>query len=63
MTELKTNYDLFIETIYNLKNSQGFYQRLWNSIQQQDEKVLKDYLNNLNIKFQDNVDVILWIEG
>lgn len=62
-TEPKTNYDLFIETVYNLKYSKGFYQRLWNNIQQQDEEELKYYLNNLDIKFKDSVDVILWIEG
>lgn len=63
MTQTKTNVELFIETIYSLKDSQAFYQRLWNSIQKQDKKQLENYFNSLYIKFYDCIDVINWIEN
>ena len=63
MTQTKTNYELFIETVHSLKDSQAFYQRLWNSIQKQDKKQLENYFNNLYIKFYDCIDVINWIES
>lgn len=64
MTQTKTNYELFIETVHSLKDSQGFYQRLWNSIQKlQEKKQLEIYFNGLYIKFYDCIDVINWIES
>lgn len=64
--ETKTNWDVFYETIKSLASSQGFYSRLYSTIQNWDDNELKekiDIVNNLNIKFKEPVDVILYLEG
>lgn len=64
--ETKTNWDVFYETIKSLASSQGFYSRLYSTIQSLDDNELKekiDIVNNLNIKFKEPVDVILYLEG
>lgn len=64
--ESKTNWDVFYETIKSLASSQGFYSRLYSTIQSWDTDELKekiDIVNNLDVKFKDPVDVILYLEG
>ena len=62
MTEEKTNWDVFYNTIKNLSGSQGFYTRLYNAIESWDADTLKekmDMVNNLDTKFNEPVDIIL----
>lgn len=64
--ETKTNWDVFYETIKSLASSQGFYSRLYSTIQSWDDNELKekiDIVNNLDVKFKEPVDVILYLEG
>lgn len=64
--ETKTNWDVFYETIKSLAGSQGFYSRLYSTIQNWDADELKekiDIVNNLDVKFKEPVDVILYLEG
>lgn len=61
-----TNYELFLNTVNSLKNSQGFYSRLYNQIQEMDDEQklkLQEQINNIEPKFKDVVDVILYLEG
>lgn len=61
-----TNYELFLNTVNSLKNSQGFYSRLYNQIQEMDDEQrleLEEQINNIEPKFKDVVDVILYLEG
>ena len=64
--ETKSNWDVFYETIKSLASSQGFYSRLYSTIQSWNEDELKekiDTVNNLDVKFKEPVDVILYLEG
>jgi hypothetical protein len=64
--ETKSNWDVFYETIESLAGSQGFYSRLYSTIQSWDADELKekiDIVNNLDVKFKEPVDVILYLEG
>lgn len=57
------NEKLFAKTIINLKNSQGFYCRLYNCVQEMDGEqfaILRDELAQQN--FTDELDVVLWLE-
>lgn len=61
----KTNFEVFMETVKNLSSSQGFYSRLWNTICEMSEDDLdraKEQLNNLDTKFNDSVDVVMFLE-
>ena len=60
------NYKMFLYTVRNLASSQGFYSRLQNEIDSWDEDKqaeVKEYLNNLPQRFNEPVDVILFLEG
>ena len=64
--QTKTNWDVFYNTIKNLSGSQGFYSRLYDTIESWDADTLKekmDMVNNLDTKFNEPVDVILYLEG
>lgn len=55
---------IFLNTILDLRNSQGFYSRLFNSICEMDD----DSINELgdivaNQNFTDSLDVVLWLEA
>lgn len=57
------NLKLFADTIITLMNSQGFYSRLYrsvNELNEDDYDGLTDILGKQN--FQDSVDVVLWLE-
>lgn len=61
---MNKNTKLFIDTIDSLANSQGFYSRLSNSIHrdiEEDSSILDDLDKNLP-KFNDSVEVILYLE-
>ena len=58
------NFTLFLETVNTLKTSQGFYSRLAQNLANMDDEQkesLKNYLNN-QPKFNDSVDVVLFLE-
>lgn len=58
------NFSLFLETVNTLKTSQGFYSRLAQDLANMDDEQkekLKNYLNN-QPKFNDSVDVVLFLE-
>ena len=59
------NYKMFVATVNTLKYSQGFYSRIARQLDEmsEDEKQKTiDYFNNLDIKFKDPVDVIMFLE-
>lgn len=61
---MNNNTKLFIETIDSLASSQGFYSRLSQQIHDainNDPKIIGK-LNNELPKFNDSVDVILYLE-
>lgn len=65
MNEVKSNYEMFLDCVNSLKNSQGFYSRLardLNEMDEEDKEALKEHLNN-QPQFKDPVDVIMFIEG
>lgn len=60
----KSNYEMFVDCVNTLKNSQGFYSRLANDLNNMDKdqiEELKEYLNSLP-QFKDQVDVVLFLE-
>lgn len=59
------SFEIFIDTIKNLANSQGYYARAYNTYldMTEEEKInLENYIN-LNKKYDDSIDVILDLEG
>lgn len=62
---MKTNYDMFVETINELALSQGIYQRLKRDIENTSEDDIKQFKNNINKlpQFKDKVDIVMYIEG
>lgn len=64
--ETKNNWSLFYKTVSTLANSQGFYSRIWSELSEMSDSELseiKDKINNLDTKFNDTVDVIMFLEG
>lgn len=57
----QNNYELLFNTVKSLWNSQGFYGRVLNSLVNMDEDERLELINNLPI-FDDEVDVMLWLE-
>lgn len=57
----QNNYELFFNTIKSLSYSQGYYGRLLNSLIDMNEDERLELINNLPI-FNDEVDVIIWLE-
>ena len=57
------NQNLFAQTIMTLKNSQGFYSRLYQSVNELDEDGYDNLAEMLGEQdFNDSVDVVLWLE-
>ena len=57
----RNNYELFFNTVKSLSNSQGYYERLLNSLINMNEDERLELINNLPT-FNDTVDVIMWLE-
>ena len=60
----KTNYEIFIETVNGLKNSQGFYSRLARNLEEMDKDTkvsLEQTLNSLP-QWNDQLDCVLYLE-
>lgn len=63
-TAENNNQRLFAETINTLRNSQGFYSRLYQTINQLSEEGYRDLTVLLDQQnFKDSVDVVLWLEA
>lgn len=60
----KTNYEIFIETVNGLKNSQGFYSRIardLNEMSDEQREQVKAELNRLP-QWNDILDCVLYLE-
>ena len=57
----RNNYELLFNTVKSLSNSQGYYERLLNTIINMNEDERLELINSLPI-FNDAVDVIMWLE-
>ena len=57
----QNNYELLFNTVKSLSNSQGYYERLLNTIINMNEDERLELINSLPI-FNDAVDVIMWLE-
>lgn len=60
----KTNYEIFIETVNSLKNSQGFYSRIvrdLNKMSDEQREQVKVALNKLP-QWNDTLDCVLYLE-
>ena len=55
------NYELLFSTVKSLSNSQGYYERLLNSLIDMNEDEQLELINNLPT-FKDAVDVVMWLE-
>lgn len=64
-TDRDWNYIMFVSTVNTLKSSQGFYSRLAAELaemSEEDKEQLKEQLAN-QPKFNDSVDVVMFLEG
>lgn len=63
-TAENNNQRLFAKTINTMRNSQGFYSRLYQTINQLSEEGYRDLTALLDQQnFKDSVDVVLWLEA
>lgn len=60
----KTSFDIFISTIADLSKSQGFYQRMYNGIQEMSLDEFSDLKEMINhtYDFKEPIDVIMALE-
>ena len=59
------NFKMFLYTVQTLAGSQGYYSRLQRRINEMSEKEfedLREYFNSLPQKFNDHVDVVMFLE-
>lgn len=59
------NFKMFLATVETLAGSQGFYSRLQSQIDEwndEEREQAKNYFNNLPQRFNDVVDVVLFLE-
>lgn len=64
-TDRDWNYTLFVQTVNTLKSSQGFYSRLAAQpaeMSEEEKEQLKEQLAN-QPKFNDTLDVVMFLEG
>ena len=59
---MNKNFKLFKDTIETLSQSQGYYGRLKNALEELSESELENLSKSLP-KFNDTIDVIMYIEG
>lgn len=59
---MNKNFKLFKDTIETLSQSQGYYERLKNALNELSENELENLKNSLP-KFNDVVDVVMYLEG
>lgn len=60
----KTNYEIFVDTIMSLRNSQGFYSRLAAQYEELDDEQKAQLEQELNSKPQwnDTLDCVFFLE-
>ena len=59
------NFKMFLETVKIFSNSQGFYSRMQREINEWTDEEFenaREYFNNLPQKFNDTLDVVLFLE-
>ena len=59
------NFKMFLETVRMFSNSQGFYSRMQREINEWTDEEFenaREYFNNLPQKFNDTLDVVLFLE-
>lgn len=57
------NHRIFAATVVDLMNSQGFYGRLYRSINELDDDRYEQFFELIGEQnFKDSLDVVLWIE-
>ena len=59
------NFKMFLSTVRTLAGSQGFYSRLKRQIDEWNDEEFenaREYFNSLPQKFNDTVDVVLFLE-
>ena len=64
INKLKTNFEMLLDVVNDLKYSQGFYSRLANTLENMDSYELEcseKYINSLP-QFKDSLDVIMFLE-
>lgn len=64
-TDRDWNYTMLVSTVDTLKSSQGFYSRLAAELaemSEEDKEQLKEQLAN-QPKFNDSLDVVMFLEG
>ena len=55
---------LYVQTIYDLRNSQGFYSRIYDALCETDEHMIDELIKVLcKEDFKDTLDVVMWLEG
>ena len=55
---------LYIQTIYDLRSSQGFYSRIYDALCDTDKDTLDELIKVLcKEDFKDTLDVVMWLEG
>ena len=55
---------LYIQTIYDLRNSQGFYSRIYDALCDTDKDTIDELIKVLcKEDFKDTLDVVMWLEG
>lgn len=61
---MKTNFEIFKETIASLSSSQGFYSRLYNDFLNWSDEELQNAEKALNqmTQWKDSVDCVLFLE-
>ena len=60
-----TNFKMFLHTVRMLSNSQGFYSRMQMAIDEWTDaefEKAREYFNNLPQRFNDTVDVVMFLE-
>ena len=61
------SFRMILETIKDLRHSQGFYTRLYADLMEDikyNKENISDFLNNGELpKFKDSLDVIMYLEG
>lgn len=65
INKLKTNFEMLLDVVNDLKYSQGFYSRLANEFENMDSYELEcneRYINSLP-QFKDSIDVIMFLES
>ena len=59
------NFKMFMATVNTFKYSQGFYSRIARDLEEMSEEEKQNvinYFNNLDVKFKNTLDVVMFLE-